>query len=434
MRRLAFALLLVVALPAMAAEKWVESYNRGVDAVRANNFKQGADLLQRALSETPSENAAARVRDQIFTYVPHFWLGIAKLNLGDPDAAIREWKTSEEQGAIQNTPYFAQLREWIGRANAEKLRRAEASAVESKKVANAAVGRAVSAQMDAVGAGADRSDGYRAAQRKLQEAIDTNAKAGINVSAYQRAADLANEARDLFAAAGEEAKRVKASRPAPVKQPPPQVAVRKVPDAVVTFDDTPAPQPKQAVAQPQPVVNTATVAPPPAVPPAKPPATIQNAAAQKAAPAQPQPEVVTEAAANARIAAQEARRRQLETKAPPVPKPQPAIATAAPAPVQIADASRARLESAYRAYAAGDLVASERLLSQLLASKESAEAYLLRGCARYTRAMLVRAGEPLLASAAGDFRNALRINRSVRLDRSAWSPKLVAYFEQIRGR
>ena len=68
---------------------------------------------------------------------PHFWLGIAKLNLGDPDGALREWKISEEQGAIQNTPYFAQLRDLIGRANSEKQRRAEGAATPSKQEANA---------------------------------------------------------------------------------------------------------------------------------------------------------------------------------------------------------------------------------------------------------------------------------------------------------
>ena len=74
------ALLILVALPATAAEKWFEAYNRGVDLVRAQKFQPGAQALQRAVQEVPEENAAARVRDQIFTYTPHFWLGIARLN------------------------------------------------------------------------------------------------------------------------------------------------------------------------------------------------------------------------------------------------------------------------------------------------------------------------------------------------------------------
>ena len=91
------------------------------------------------------------------------------------------------------------------------------------------------------------------------------------------------------------------------------------------------------------------------------------------------------------------------------------------------------LESAYRAFAAGDVRKSDELLSDILAANASAEAYLLRGCARYTQAMLSRKPEALLSAAAEDFRAALRLNRALRLDRSAFSPKLVAYFDQVRG-
>jgi hypothetical protein len=146
MKRALLALLLLAAIPAFAAEKWLEAYNRGVSLVRAGNFQAGAQALQHAVDEMPAENAAQRVRDQIFTYTPHFWLGIARLNLGDPDAALREWKVSEDQGAIQNTPYYAQLRDLIGRANSEKQRRAEGAATPSKQEANGAIGRALSAQ------------------------------------------------------------------------------------------------------------------------------------------------------------------------------------------------------------------------------------------------------------------------------------------------
>ena len=70
------------------------------------------------------------------------------------------------------------------------------------------------------------------------------------------------------------------------------------------------------------------------------------------------------------------------------------------------------------------------LLSQVLATNASAEAYLLRGCARYTEAMLTRGK---LDAATEDFRAALELNPALRLDRSAFSPKLVAFFDQLRG-
>jgi hypothetical protein len=48
--------------------------------------------------------------------------------------------------------------------------------------------------------------------------------------------------------------------------------------------------------------------------------------------------------------------------------------------------------------------------------------------------MLSRTPDPLLLLATDDFRAALQRNASLRLDRDAFSPKLIAYFEQVRRR
>jgi hypothetical protein len=48
--------------------------------------------------------------------------------------------------------------------------------------------------------------------------------------------------------------------------------------------------------------------------------------------------------------------------------------------------------------------------------------------------MLSRNGDPLLASAAADIQSALRLNHALQLDATAWSPKLVAFFEKVKGR
>jgi hypothetical protein len=439
-------LLLLLALPAMAAESWSDAYNRGVELVRAGKYQAGAQALQHAIEQVPEENAAARVRDQIFTYTPHFWLGIARLNIGDPDGALREWKISEDQGAVKNTPYYAQLRDLIGRANSQKQRRAEGAAIPSKQEANAAIGRAISAQVDAVTAGGDHNDTYHAAQRKLAEAKNTNANAGIDVHTYKRAADIADEARAMFVQAADDAKKQRAARP--VKPPP--VAQPKVPpgDIVVPFDDVP--QPKAPAPVPVPVTQT--------VPPPQP---APKAEVKKPA---PQPEMASEDFVNAQLAIQAYRRRliamklsvadaqrierelkrgsdlktirrvvdevaakerELDARKPP----EVVAAPVEPAP----DPMRAQLESAYRAFAAGYLASSDRALTEVIAAKESAEAYLLRGCERYTQAMLSRHGDPLLASATADMQSALRLNRALQLDAAAWSPKLVAFFAKVKG-
>lgn len=444
----ALALLFLAALPAAAAEKWFEAYNRGVELVRAGKFQPGAQALQYAVQEVPEENATARVRDQIFTYTPHFWLGIARLNLGDPDGALREWAISEEQGAIKNTPYYAQLRDLIGRANSEKQRRAEGAAVPARQEASAAIGRAMSMQVEAVTAGGDHSDTYHAAQRKLTEAKDANAKAGIDVRAYKRAADLAEEARGLFAAAAEDAKKQRASRP--VKQNPLPQRKPAPGEVVIPFDDVPTTTQKPPAPVPAPVPVPVPVTQ--TVPPPQP----------KVETREPQPESESEALVAARIAVQQYRRHLVSLKLPVTDaqrldrelKPNSDARTIrrvidqvaskereldARKPVEVAvttppDLTRAQLEAAYRAFAAGDFTSSDRALTQLIASKESAEAYLLRGCARYTQAMLSRNRDPLLASATSDIQAALRLDRSLHLDRNAWSPKLVTFFENLKSR
>jgi hypothetical protein len=134
-----------------------------------------------------------------------------------------------------------------------------------------------------------------------------------------------------------------------------------------------------------------------------------------------------------RIARAAAQREQALAKqlADLTPAPPPAvIATTAPSPTAVAAAAPPpELRDAFRAYAAGDLASSETLLTNLLTQRATAEAYVLRGCARYTRAMLSRAPDALLAQAAADFRAALAQNAAVRLDTSAFSPKL----DRVRG-
>jgi len=423
---------LLAALPALA-DKWVDDYNRGLAAVRAKNYAAGADALQAAVGVMPNEAAQIRVHNEIFTYVPHFWLGIARFNLGDIDGAQREWKTSEEQGVVQNTIYYAKLREWQATAKEVKQRNAENAAAASKREANAAVARAVTAQAEAaVVTGADHSDAYRAAQRKLQEALDAFNKAGVDVRAYKRAGDLAGQARELFASSAEEARKLKAMRPpAPAPQPQPQPAV------VIPFSPQPQPQPPPVAAKPKETPKPVVI--------------------------EPQPPVVSEALVSARIAVQQYRRRLIDHRLPVKEADRfehdlagspdanaidrvvaqvaekereldrRAAEAAATKPPTKPEDIRPALESAYRAFAVGDFNSSESMLTHILDTHASGEAYLLRGCARYTRAMLARNAGAVLDAAAADFREALKINGALRIDTSAFSPKLVKFFDDVKS-
>jgi tetratricopeptide (TPR) repeat protein len=399
------AILLLVALAANASEKWSDSYHRGVKAVQAKDYSTAIDQLQRSIAEMPNEAASAHAREQSFVYVPHFWLGIAKSEMHDYDGALREWKTSEDQGVVQGTDYYSRMREFEAQAQRAKSEMAHNAVAEPRKNADAAMNRAMSAQMEAVGAGGDRVDSYRSGKRKMDQALADFNRAGNDALAYQRAADGANQARELFVAAADEAKRVKAARPPSIAQTKPVVPAPQ-----------PQPQPVVQQPQPQPVV-------PPKATPVPQPAPVQIAT-QPPVKAAPQPVVESEASVAARVAAQHQHAKEVLKGATP-PSPSPSKATI------VAEAPRPNaIEPAYRAFARGELMRSEELLTSLLSQKPSAEAFLLRGCSRYTRAMLSRSPAPLLADASHDFREAVRLNRSVRLDRTAFSPKLVAYFEK----
>ena len=369
MKRALMLAMCFVALHADAAEKWWDAYNRGVAAVNAASYDVAAKALASAITQNPIESTGVRAGNSIITYVPHFWLGIAKFNLGDTDGALREWRISEEQGAVARTAYYSTMKDWTARAQNEKQREAVKAASGSKKTAETAISRAVQMQGDALSAGGDRTEAYRDAQRKLQDALARFRAAGTNNAAYESVAQTAEQAAQRFAVAAEEGKRLKAiaanrpkPQPAPVKPQPAPV------DVVVPFEE-PMPPPR--------LPRTDTVA----------------------------------------------------TPAPVVVPPAPRKETPQPEPVKPA-APRADVTPAYRAFARGDLASAERLLTSLIAKTSAAEAYLLRGCVRYTRAMLARQPDTL---ATQDFKAALARNRALKLDPGAFSPKLVARFEQVRS-
>jgi hypothetical protein len=376
-----------------AAEKWYEAYERGVAAVNTRNYRVGAEALQKAISEMPTEALNARTRKELITYVPHFWLGIAKFNLDDVEGALREWRISEDQGVVAKTEYYARMQDWVGRAQTERQRKAQTAASVPKKAADEAISAALQMQLEALSSGGDRSEKYLAAQRKLTEARGQFQKAGTDVNAYRVAAQTAEQAASLFKTAADDGRKSKAARAA---APPP---VKK----------TPAVQVAAVVPPPLKLPDAQPIAPP-----------VATSTAET---------VLTEAEATKRIAEQEAKRKKIEESK----KPLPATAVVDVTPMPRVEA-RPDLRPAFRAFAAGNLHSSEQLLTGILASQPAAEAFLLRGCARYTRAMLSRKPDVLLLAATDDFRAALERNRALRLDRNAFSPKLIAFFEQVRQR
>lgn len=400
------AILLLLACSAFAAaEKWWDSYNRGVAAVNGKNYQLAATLLQKSIAEQPAESTSIRAGKSIITYVPHFWLGIAKMELGDTDGALREWRICEEQGAVARTAYYSKMKDWVAKAQREKQRAAHSAVSGPRKAAEGAISRAMQIQGDAMSAGGDRTQSYRDAQRKLQDALTQFRKAGNDESVFTSVAQNAEQAAQLFAAAADEGKKVKAAaavRPKPVKPAP----AKPVEVAVVT------PPPVKIEAAP--VVSQAKVA-----------AEVAVQEFRRKVPRAEGEKLRRRLDAAKNDADYDEVRLAVEKRLAELEKPAEVVAPAA-------KPAKADVAPAYRAYAQGDLAGAERLLTTMIAGTPAAEAYLLRGCVRYTRAMLSRNAETLHASANEDFKAALRRNRSLRLDPRTFSPKLVARFEQVR--
>jgi tetratricopeptide (TPR) repeat protein len=402
--------ILLFATSAFAADKWWDFYNRGVAAVNGGSYALAASSLQKAIAENPTESTSVRAGKSIITYVPHFYLGIAKFNLGDTEGALREWRISEEQGAVARTQYYGKMKDWVARAQKEKQREAQDAVSGPKKAAEGAVSRAMQIQGDAMSAGGDRTQSYRDAQRKLQDALAQLRKAGTDANAYGSVAQTAEQAAQLFSAAAEEGKKLKAAaatRPKPSKPIAP----------VIAKTETVAPPPvKTETVEAAPVISQAKVAAEVAVQEFRrkaPRAEAERVRRQlDAAKSDAEYDVV-------RLAVE---KRLAELAKPPEPKP-----------VVVAAVARVDVAPAYRAYANGDLASAEQLLTKMIVASPAAEAYLLRGCVPYTRAMLSRTPDALLVSANDDFKAALQRNRALRLDPSVFSPKLVARFEQVRN-
>lgn len=92
------------------------------------------------------------------------------------------------------------------------------------------------------------------------------------------------------------------------------------------------------------------------------------------------------------------------------------------------------IEVAYRAFATGELEVAEKMLTRLVERRPSPAAFLLRGCTRYTRAMLARVPGDLMLGARGDVRRAFELNQSLWLDPDRFSPRLIAFLEEVRQR
>jgi hypothetical protein len=433
-RALALALLLLAAFAASAAEEgWGDIYEKGQAAAEKRDWAATRDLMQRAIAAKPVEQNPAIFKKKSFVYVPHFWLGIALFQLGDFDGAGREFATSESQGVVRNTSFFAQLNSWKSKVQEEKVRRAQREASDVRKIADSAITEATIKQGEAMMVtGGDRSDDFQKGRRLLDEAIKAYDKAGTDQAAYKKVAEDADRAKALFESAAKSAKAAQqrpVTRPVTPSKPDPaklaeeqkqkeladaRVAVGvkldgfdgRLNDAEEGFKNDKALQSYVQSARSQAEQWSATVAA------ATEPAEIQKVG-QSVAIAE---ETLLQKLAMARAA-----------KAQPAAVEMP-VATSAQALEEI----RRELRKAWQAFSAGELTRCEGITTTLIDGKRGIdEAYAIRGIARYTEAM-TKSDDAMLDKATSDFATALKLNPKLRFDKQRLSPKVVGYFDEIR--
>lgn len=437
-RAFAVVLLVLIAFTATGAEQgWGDIYEKGQLAAERSDWTATRDLMQRAIVEKPTEQNPAVFKKKSFVYVPHFWLGIALFQLGDIDGAARELTTSESQGVIRNTSYFAQLNVWKAKVQEEKVKRAQREASDVRKIADSAIAEATIKQGEAMMvAGGDRADDFQKGRKLLDDAIRAYDKAGTDQAAYRKVAADADRAKALFESAAKSAKaaqqrpvaRPPVTKPEPAPPDPEKLAEEKkakeladeraavtakldaldgrLNDAEEGFKNDKALQSYVQNARSQTEQWTAMVA-----------AATERADVQKVGQSVAMAEeTLLQKVAMARAA-----------QAQPVSVEMPAE-TSASAIKEI----RGELRKAWRAYSSGELVKCETITSTLIGSKRGTdEAYAIRGIARYTEAM-TRSDDAMLDKATSDFATALKLNPKLRLDKKRLSPKLVSYFDEVR--
>jgi tetratricopeptide (TPR) repeat protein len=430
-------LMLLVALPLSAAKApgWAEPYERALGSIQRQDWAGAADSLQKAIAANDQEELNANTGKRTVNYLPHYWLGSARLNLNDAEGALAALKRSESQGVIQKTDQYAAFRKALARV--EQMRR-EQSGSDGKALRNAAdqaVARALGAQALATGAGASRRSEYQLANRKLDQAL-VSLRGTPSATQMQAATRLASEAEKLYESVAKQA----AKPAAVVRKDPvaPPVTDTRGPGAGVPLTQAPEDEGDAPAADVERVereireLETETAA---ALQKNGTPSMNAVADSVRRSAGAWRAEVATGVpAARLRAISVDISRKMAEVRsraavkrpdAPPLQQSTPAVGRV--------DDSAERLRAAYRELSSGRLAEAEAILDQLVgAGPTSAAAYALRGCVRYTRALLGEKG-PLARAAASDFATAIRLDPSIKLDGRYFSPKLVAFFDQARA-
>lgn len=99
---IAVVCLVLVGVKPAGADLWYQHYQKAEEALQRQEWKAAVEELNQAIQRRGDSGARVRTYGMRTTdYFPYLGLGIAYVNLGQPDAALQAFETEERLGAIE---------------------------------------------------------------------------------------------------------------------------------------------------------------------------------------------------------------------------------------------------------------------------------------------------------------------------------------------
>jgi tetratricopeptide (TPR) repeat protein len=214
-RRLPLALL-VLLVAAEAKADYKDSFRKGIEALDRKRWDEVVRYMREAAADNATEGERIKLYGLRFeTYLPHFYMGAAYVNLGNCDAALKAFETSRSQGAIRNHPKWPELLDGVKSCEGSTVKTPPAPTTTVRSGPDpAAVAQAAQAADGAVSAAEEAGRGVASLAadvllspiwsreptlgRAETEARESLASARAKAEAGRRTSDLAllGEARD----------------------------------------------------------------------------------------------------------------------------------------------------------------------------------------------------------------------------------------------
>ena len=89
----------------------VREYELGLEALKKKDFRVAIDRMNAALAtgHIRADERFGTSRYQLEWYDPYYWLGVAQMEIGEEEAARKNFRLSRESGVIERHPEFADL-------------------------------------------------------------------------------------------------------------------------------------------------------------------------------------------------------------------------------------------------------------------------------------------------------------------------------------